>query len=98
MSSAIILFALSLLVGFALGRFSWRAIAASSLALAVVAAVVLHREGFGALAGIATIVACLTLNQLAYFVSLLTHGSERTAKKSIERAKDAEARSWTKSH
>jgi hypothetical protein len=81
-----------------LGRFSWRAIAASSLALAAVAALVLHREGFGALVGIATIVACLTLNQLAYFISLLTHGSERAPRKSIERAKDAEARSWTKSH
>jgi hypothetical protein len=98
MSSAIILFALSALVGYALGRLSWRAIAASSLALAVVAAVVLHREGFGALIGIATIVACLTLNQLAYFVGLLTQGSERAARKSIEHAKDPETRNWTKSH
>ena len=77
MSSAIIMIALSLLVGFALRRFSWRAIATSSMALAVVAALVLHREGSGGLAGIATIVACLTLNQLAYFISLLTHGSPR---------------------
>jgi hypothetical protein len=98
MSSAIILFALSLLVGFALGRFSWRAIAVSSLALAVVAAVILHREGFGPLAGIAIVTACLTLNQLAYFVSLLRRGSERAAGKSIEHAKAPEAGGWTKSH
>ena len=70
MSSVIVLFALSLLIGFALGRLSWRAIAASSLALAVVAAVVLHRQGFGPLAGVAIIVACLTINQTAYLAGV----------------------------
>src|SRR5262245_22841596 len=98
MSSVIVLFALSLMIGFALGHFSWRAIALSSLALAVLASAVLHRQGFGPLAGIAITVGGLTLHQLAYFVSRLTRGSERAARKSIERAKDAEARSWTKSH
>ena len=39
---------------------------ASSLALDVVAAVVLHLQGFGPLAGIVIIVACLTINQTAY--------------------------------
>jgi hypothetical protein len=98
MYSTIVLFAFSLLIGFAFGRFSWHAIAISGLALAVLAAVVLHGQGFGPFAGIAIIVACLTLNQLAYFVSLLSRGSERAARQSIERAKDAEARSWSKSH
>jgi hypothetical protein len=65
-----ILFPLSLLVRFALGRFSWRAIAASSLALAAVAAVVLHRQGFGPIAGIAIIVTCLTINQAAYLAGV----------------------------
>lgn len=45
MSSVIILFALSLMIGFSLGCFSWRAIALSSLALAVLASVVLQRQG-----------------------------------------------------
>jgi hypothetical protein len=70
MSSVIVLFGLSLMIGLALGRFSWRAIAASSLAVAVVAAVVLHQQGFGPLAGIAIIVACLTINQTAYLAGV----------------------------
>jgi hypothetical protein len=70
MSSVIVLCAPSLLIGFALGHFSWRAIAASSLALAVLAAVVLQRQGFGPLAGIAIIVACLTINQTAYLAGV----------------------------
>jgi hypothetical protein len=57
MSSVIALLALSLMSGFALGRFSWRAIALSSLALAVLVAAVIHRQGFGPLSGIAIIVA-----------------------------------------
>ena len=68
MSSVIVLLALSLMIGFALGRFSWRAIALSSLALAVLAAVVLHRQG--PLAGIAIIVVCLTINQTAYLAGV----------------------------
>jgi hypothetical protein len=70
MSFVIVLFALSLMIGFTLRRFSWRAIALSTLALAVLAAVVLHRQGFGPLAGIAIIVACLTINQMAYLVGV----------------------------
>jgi hypothetical protein len=70
MTAVIVLLALGALIGFALGRFSWRAVALSSLALAVLASVVLHRQGFGPLAGIAIIVACLTINQTAYLVSL----------------------------
>jgi hypothetical protein len=70
MSSVIVLLALSLMIGFALGRFSWRAIALSSLALAVLAAIVLHRQEFGPLAGIAIIVTCLTINQAAYLAGV----------------------------
>jgi hypothetical protein len=63
----IVLFALSALSGFALGTmFSWRAIAASSIGLAVVSAATLRIQGFGALPGIAIVVACLTVNQVAY--------------------------------
>lgn len=70
MGSALILFAPSLLVGFALSGFMWRAIAASGLALAVIAAAVLHRQGFGPLAGITVIAACLTINQVAYLTGV----------------------------
>jgi hypothetical protein len=70
MTAMIVLLALSALIGFALGRFSWRAIALSSLALAVLASAVLHRQGFGPLAGIAIIVACLTINQMAYLAGI----------------------------
>ena len=90
---------MSAVSGLALGTsFSWHAVAMSGVVLAGLSAAALHVAGFGALSGIATIVACLTLNQLAYFVSLLTHGSERAARKSIEHAKDPETRNWTKSH
>jgi hypothetical protein len=70
MTAVIVLLALGALIGFALGRFSWRAIALSSLALAVLASVVLHRQGIGPLAGIAIIVACLTINQTAYLAGV----------------------------
>ena len=44
----------------------WLAIAASSFGLAVLSSAVLQIQGFGALSGIAIVVACLTVNQLAY--------------------------------
>jgi hypothetical protein len=57
--------------------FSWRTILVSGLIVAIVAATVLQWEGFGALAGIAIIVACLTVNQISYLtgVTLVTRGS-----------------------
>jgi hypothetical protein len=70
-SSVILLSTLSLLIGFALGRFSWHAIAISSGALALLSSVALHNEGFGALGGIAIIFLCLTLNQLAYLARIV---------------------------
>jgi hypothetical protein len=49
----------------------------TGLVLAIVSATVLHNEGFGALAGIATIIVCLTLNQVAYLIgaAMVTRGS-----------------------
>jgi hypothetical protein len=67
MTVAIILFALSALIGFALGRlFAWPAIAAASVGLAVLSSAVLQIQGFGAFSGIAIVVICLTLSQVAY--------------------------------
>jgi hypothetical protein len=67
MSVLIILFSLSAAVGFALGiSFSYYAIAISGIALAFLAATVLHVQGFDTLSGIAIIAACLTVNQIAY--------------------------------
>jgi hypothetical protein len=71
MSSVILLSTVSLLVGFALGRFSWHAIAISGGALALLSSVILHKAGFGALGGIAVIFLCLTLNQLAYLAGMV---------------------------
>jgi hypothetical protein len=99
MCTVLILLALSTVSGLALGSsFSWHAIAMSGVVVAGVSAAVLHLAGFGALSGIAIIVACLTLNQLAYFVGLFEPRLERATRKSIERAKDAEAGGWTRSH
>src|SRR5216683_7269397 len=67
MSAVVILVALSALIGFALGTsLPWLAIAASSFGLAVLSSAVLQIQGFGALPGIAIVVACLTVNQMAY--------------------------------
>ena len=72
MGGVLILLTLSVLIGFILGgRFSWLGIGAVGIALALLAAAVLHRQGFGALSGIAIIVACLTVNQVSYFVGWL---------------------------
>jgi hypothetical protein len=59
MSAVILLIALSALIGFVLGTsFSWLAIAASSIGIAVLASAILQIQGFGALPGIAIAVAC----------------------------------------
>src|SRR5882757_252081 len=71
MSAVIILLALSALIGLALGTScSWFAILISSVVLAVLSSVVLQVQGFGALAGIAIVVACLTVNQIAYLAGV----------------------------
>jgi hypothetical protein len=72
MSAVILLIALSALIGFVLGTsFSWLAIAASSIGIAVLASAILQIQGFGALPGIAIAVACLTVNQMAYLAGRL---------------------------
>ena len=79
MTAAFVLLALSVATGLAVGTsFSWFAILISSIGLAVLSAVVLQIGGFGTLSGIAIIVACLTVNQLAYFlgVTLANRGSK----------------------
>jgi hypothetical protein len=70
MTVVIVLLALSALIGFALGTsFSWLAIAASGAGIAALSSMILQTQGFGALPGIALVVACLTVNQMAYLAS-----------------------------
>jgi hypothetical protein len=78
MDAISILLAASAIVGLVLGfYFSWIAIVASGLVLAIVSAAVLQAQGFGFFVGISIIVACLTVNQLAYLIGvrLKTRGS-----------------------
>jgi hypothetical protein len=72
MISISILLALSALLGFVLGigHFSWSAILGSGAMLALLSAVVLQNQGFGALSGIFITVVCLTINQAAYVVGI----------------------------
>jgi hypothetical protein len=69
-NSAITLVGLRLIVGFAFGRFSWRAIALSSVALAGLAAAMLHSQGYGPLSGVVIIAVCLTISQVAYLAGM----------------------------
>ncbi len=69
MNAISVLLAVSALVGLVLGfYFTWIAIGISALVLAIVSATVLQKQGFGAVAGIAIIVVCLTVNQIAYLI------------------------------
>jgi hypothetical protein len=71
MNTVLALLAVSALAGLALGFYiSWMAIVVSGLVLAIISAVVLHQMAFGALAGIAIIVVCLTINQVAYLIGV----------------------------
>jgi hypothetical protein len=96
MTVVIILLALSALIGFALGAsFSWPAISTFSAGIAVLSSAILHIQGFGAIPGIAIVVACLTVNQLAYVVMGVVLSNRRSggANKLHEpREKTAEAR------
>ena len=77
MNAILVLLVVSALVGLILGfYFPWGAILVSGLILAMLAATVLQNEGFGFLAGIAIIVVCLTVNQVAYLIgaALVTRG------------------------
>jgi hypothetical protein len=76
MTVVIVLLALSALIGFALGTsFSWLAIAASSAGIAVLSSMMLQIQGFGTLPGIAIVVACLTINQMAYLAGVFRRPS-----------------------
>jgi hypothetical protein len=69
MTVVIVLLALSAGTGLALGAsFNWYAIPISSPPLAILSAAVLQMAGFGALSGIATVVACLTVNQITFVI------------------------------
>jgi hypothetical protein len=71
MTAIILLLVLSALVGFALGTsFSWFAIAASSVGIAVLSSIILQVQGFSSLPGIAVVVACLTTSQMAYLAGV----------------------------
>jgi hypothetical protein len=66
------LLALSLATGFAIGTsLKWFAIVTSGAILAMLSAAVLQIAGFGAVAGIGIIVACLIVNQAAYLMGLM---------------------------
>jgi hypothetical protein len=85
MTIVIVLLALSAATGLALGAsFNWYAIPISSPPLALFSAAVLQMAGFGAPSGIVTVVACLTVNQIAYViigVALAYTRSERGPRK-----------------
>jgi hypothetical protein len=71
MKDILALLALSALVGLFIGRyFSWIAILVSGPILAIVLATVLQKKGFISFAGIAIIVACLTISQTAYWIEV----------------------------
>src|SRR6516164_3760427 len=70
MTVVLVLLALSALIGFGLGTsFRWPAIVASSVAIAVLSSAILQIQGFGTLPGIAIVVACLTVSQIAYLAA-----------------------------
>ena len=69
MNAIFALLAVSALVGLLLALyFSWFAILVSEPVLIILSAAVLHNKGFGVLAGIATIIACLTVSQITCLV------------------------------
>jgi len=79
MNAIFVLLAVSAVVGLTLGTYSSLiAILISGLVLAILSATVLQKESFGSLAGIAIIVVCLSINQLAYLigVGLVTRGPQ----------------------
>jgi hypothetical protein len=71
MNTVLVLLAVSAATGFAVGTaFTWFAILISGAAIAMIFAAVLQTMGFGAMAGISIIVACLTVNQAAYLLGV----------------------------
>ena len=75
MTAVFLLLSLSALIGFGVGTsFRWPAIAASSVGIAVLSSAILQIQGFGALPGIAIVVACLTVSQMGYVAASLRPG------------------------
>jgi hypothetical protein len=85
-----ILLAISALSGLALGvNSSWVGIFVSGTVLAILAAMVLQKAGVGPIAGIATIVAWLTVNQIAYWAgaALRVRGKPKVPASTIGRSR-----------
>jgi hypothetical protein len=75
MTVVLLLLTLSALIGFGVGTsFRWPAIAASSVGIAVLSSAALQIQNFGALPGIAIVIACLTLSQMGYLAGSLRPG------------------------
>ena len=71
MNAIFVLLAVSAILGLVLGlRFTWVATLVSGLVLAIVSATILQKAGFGFLEGIAIIVVCLSVNQVAYLIGV----------------------------
>jgi hypothetical protein len=68
----LVLLLLSAGVGFALRAFSWFTVVIPWVVLALLSAAILHAAGFGAISGIASITACLSLSQTIYLVEHAT--------------------------
>jgi hypothetical protein len=69
MTAIVVLLAASALVGLILGFYCpWHAILISGPMLALLAAMILENDGLGELAGIAIIVVCITVNEIAYVI------------------------------
>jgi hypothetical protein len=67
--AAFLILMVGALSGLAVAQFfSWLGLVWCAPVLAVVSAVVLQKHGFGWPAGVATIVACLSLNQIGYLI------------------------------
>jgi hypothetical protein len=71
MNAVILLLALSSVTGFAIRSLSWLALGACGVMLAALSSATLHVQGFSALPGIVIVVACLTVNQIAYVAGVL---------------------------
>jgi hypothetical protein len=71
MNDTLALLALSALMGLFFGLyFRWIAILISGPILAILLAAVLQRKGFAFFPGVAIIVACLTVSQIAYWIGV----------------------------
>ena len=75
----VVLFAVSAAAGFLLGYFCfhWFFIVASGLIIALTTAWILQANGIWVVAGIAAIVACLTINQFAFLVGGMARKGEK---------------------